>query len=91
MVTPPVINIVTVASAAVDIAPTALAVAISTLQVAATASREHVVGAIIAAGTPAGTAMGATVVMHHNPPTGPPFLAAGASAPDGRAWTPPSP
>jgi hypothetical protein len=91
MVTPPVINVITVASAAVDIAPTALVVAISTLQVVATASREHVVGAIIAAGTPAGTAMGATAVMHHNPPTGPPFLAAGASAPDGRAWTPPSP
>jgi hypothetical protein len=79
MATPPVINIITVASAAADVTPSDLAAAIATLQVTAAASHERAVGAIIAAGAPAGTA------THPHRSVGPLSIAAGASAPIGPA------
>jgi hypothetical protein len=77
MATPPSVDVVIVASAIVSVTPTALATAISTLQAAVAASREHVVGAIAAAG--------ATATAHPRPPAGPPFVTADASAPTGPA------
>jgi hypothetical protein len=73
MVTPLAFDVITV----VVVALAALVAAISILQ-AAFASRECVVGAVAAAGTPAGT-----VTPH--PLADPPFIAAGVSAPAGIA------
>jgi hypothetical protein len=76
MVTPPAVDVVTVASAAAGVASAALVAAISTLQAAPSTSCEHVVGAVAAAGAPAGTVAGA----RPHPMAGPPFVVAGASA-----------
>jgi hypothetical protein len=59
MATPPAVIVITVTLAAAGIAPTALPAAISTIQVAAAASRERAVGVVAATGTPAGPAAGA--------------------------------
>jgi hypothetical protein len=59
------------------------AAAISTLQATAVTSHERVIGAIAAAGAPAGIVAGATTTMHPHPPVGPPYLTADASAPVG--------
>jgi hypothetical protein len=79
MATPPPIgfDIVTVASAAAGVAPTALAAAIATLQVVTAASRERVVGAVVC------TTMGATAATRPHPPVGPPFITVTVSAPTG--------
>jgi hypothetical protein len=83
MATPPTVDVITATSAVIDVTPTALVVAISTLQAAVTTSREHTVGTIVAAGTPAGTTAGATVAACPHPSVGPPSVTAGASAPAG--------
>jgi hypothetical protein len=69
------VDTIVVASAASGITPAALAAAIATLHAAA-ASREHVVGAVTAVGTPAGTAAGATTALPH-PSVDPPSVASG--------------
>jgi hypothetical protein len=76
----PGLDIVDVASAAAGVAPAALAAAIANLQAAAIASRERVMGAIVATGAPAGTTAGATITACPQPPVGPPFVTTGASA-----------
>jgi hypothetical protein len=59
MVTTSVVDVVTVASAATDVALAALAAAIAILQATAAASRERIMGSVIAADTPAGPTVGA--------------------------------
>jgi hypothetical protein len=59
MATPLAVDVITVATAATGVAPAALVAAITTLQVAAAASRERAVGAASAAGALAGTIAGA--------------------------------
>jgi hypothetical protein len=85
MTTPLSVDVITVASAAADITPAALAAAISTLQVAAAASRECAMGVVAVAGAPVGTVAGATVVAHPHPSDSPPFVAASANTPAGPA------
>jgi hypothetical protein len=51
MVTPPTVNIITVASVATGVAPTALAAAIVTLQAVDAASRERTMCVVVATGT----------------------------------------
>jgi hypothetical protein len=75
MATPPVVDIVTIASAATGVAPSDLAAAIATLQAAAAASCEGTVGVIAAVGAPIGTA-----ATRHHPSVDPPSVTAGASA-----------
>jgi hypothetical protein len=62
MAPPPPLDLdtIAVASAAAGVAPAALAATIVTLQVAVAASRERVVGAVVAASIPIGTTVGAT-------------------------------
>jgi hypothetical protein len=70
MCTPPLrLNTVTVASAAAGVALVTLAVAIATLQLAVAASRERVMGAVIAAGAPTDTATGTITTARHHPLT----------------------
>jgi hypothetical protein len=78
---PPGLDTITVASVAIGVALAALAAAIATLQAATAAFCEHTVGTVAAAGAPVGTTTGATAAARPNPPTDPPFVAAGASAP----------
>jgi hypothetical protein len=70
------IDTVVIASAAASIALTALAAAIATIQVAATTSREHVVGAIKATDTPTGIVVGTTAAMQPHPTPDLPFFTA---------------
>jgi hypothetical protein len=60
-----------------------LAAAISTLQAATAASREHAVGAATADGAPAGTTTGATTVARPHPPIDPPYITISTSTPAG--------
>jgi hypothetical protein len=83
MATPPAVDVITATSAVIDVTPTALVVAICTLQAAVTASRERTVGTIVAAGTPAGTTAGTTVAARPHPLVGPPSVTADASTPAG--------
>jgi hypothetical protein len=84
--TPSLDTVITIALAAADVAPTALAMVITTLQATATASRERAMGAITAAGAPIVTAVGATAATRSHPPASPPFVAASASAPAVPYW-----
>jgi hypothetical protein len=84
MATPPAVDVTIVASTAVGVAPAPLPVANSTLQTVAAASCECTVGALVPTGAPTGITAGATTVPHPHPLIGPPFLAAGASAPASR-------
>jgi hypothetical protein len=59
MATPPTDDVIVVASAAASVAPAASAAGITTLHAITAASHEHIVGAIVAVGAPAGTAVGA--------------------------------
>jgi hypothetical protein len=80
MATPPVVDVITVTLDAADVAPAALAAAISTLQAAAAASHERVVGAVAADGAPSGTA-----AAHTHPPADPTFMCAPSSLAVGAA------
>jgi hypothetical protein len=81
MATPPMVDAITVASATAGITPTTLAATISTLQAVTATSRERAVGAVAAADSTAG----APAAARHHPSVGPPFIAAGTSAPAGPA------
>jgi hypothetical protein len=72
MATPQAVDIITVASAAVGVAPVALAAAISTLHAATVACRECTMGAV--------ATTGAIAITRPHPPVGPPFVVAGVSA-----------
>jgi hypothetical protein len=93
MMTPPApgLDTVTVASAAIDVAPAALVAAIATLQDAAAASYERVVVAIEAAGAPAGTATLRSALPSSQPARAPPLPCRGRRRPLGRCnrrWCP---
>jgi hypothetical protein len=68
---------VTVTSAATGITASDLATANATLQDTAVASRERAVGAVTAAGAPAGTDTGATAAARLNPSVNPPSVTDG--------------
>jgi hypothetical protein len=84
MMTPPTIDIITVASVAVGIALADLDETIATVQ-AIVASCEHVAGAVVATGFLIGTVTGTAVVAHLHPPVGLHFSTAGESTPTGIA------